>query len=181
MRFLTYSECAVWGTLRGLPTRHFEGYVVGPDLDLQSPPFHSVEFSPPTDSGRKVWLSRFLYSLLDPSPEPLIWLGDWAVWPSCQHMALFTRFRQAFGEPRPLIEAPGHLVTPVEAEDGISIISVSLLFIWDCHVLSASGRDAVFTSHDKFGCFASRDASAADSVRKQMNEALIETTGANAA
>ncbi|SRR6266568_2734089 len=181
MKFLTYSECADWCAQRGFPTRHFEGYVVGPDPDLQSPPFHFVEFSHPTDSGRKVWLARFLYSLLEPSPELLIWLGDWTVWESGQHIPLFTRFRQALGEQRPLIEAPGHLVTPAEADDAISIITVSLLFIWNCHVLSASGRDAVFTSHDEFGWFASRDASVTERVREQMENVSIGNTDTNMA
>jgi hypothetical protein len=47
-------------------------------------------------------------------------------------MPLFTRFREAFGEKRPLIETPGHLLTPEEADDAISIIAVSLLFLWSC-------------------------------------------------
>jgi hypothetical protein len=104
--------------------------------------------------------------------ELLIWLGDWAVWPSAQHMPLFSRFRQAFGEHRPLIEAPGHLVTPDEIEDGVSILTTSLLFLWDCHVLTASGRDVVFVSHDGFGWFSSRDASVASSVSQQLKDAL---------
>src|SRR2546426_10068296 len=107
MQCLTYSECAEWCSRRGFPTRHIEGYLVGPHPDIRSPPFHFVEFSPPTDSGRKVAFGRFLYSLIEPAPELLFWLGDWEVWPSSQHMPLFTRFRQALGESRPLIEAPG--------------------------------------------------------------------------
>jgi hypothetical protein len=92
-------------------------------------------------------------------------------------MPLFTRFREAFGERRPLIEAPGHLLTPEEADDAISIISLSLSFIWDCHVLSASGRDAVFTSHDEFGWFASREPLVAASVRNKIDESLPKTAG----
>jgi hypothetical protein len=38
-------------------------------------------------------------------------------------MPLFTRFREAFGEKRPLIEAPGHLLTPGEADDAVSPVS----------------------------------------------------------
>ena len=151
MRFLTYSQCAEWCSQRGFPARQIEGYVVGPTPDIQLPHFHFAEFHPPSDSGRKVWLARFLYSLLQRSSEMLLWLGDWAVWPSSQHMPVFTRFREAFGEKRPLIDAPGHLLTPEEADHAISIMSVSLLFMWDCHELSGSGRDAVFTSHDEFG------------------------------
>jgi hypothetical protein len=87
-------------------------------------------------------------------------------------MPLFARFREAFGERRPLIEAPGHLITPEEADDAVSIITLSLLFMWDCHVLSSSGRDAVFTSHDGLGWFASRDPSVTAAVQKKIDEAL---------
>jgi hypothetical protein len=95
-------------------------------------------------------------------------------------MPLFSRFRQALGEHRPLIEAPGHLVTPDEIEDAVSILTVSLLFVWNCHLLTASGRDVVFVSHDEFGWFASRDASVADSVRQQLTERLAEDSSSNA-
>ena len=154
--------------------------MVGPDPDIQSPPFHFVEFTLPSDSGRKVAFGRFLYSLVDPAPELLLWLGDWAVWPSSQHMPLFTRFRQALGESRPLIDAPGHLLTPGEADDGVSILVVSLQFIWDCHILTASGRDAVFISHDECGWFASRDKSIAESVRQKIKETWRETADTKA-
>jgi hypothetical protein len=154
--------------------------VVGPHPDIQSPPFHFVEFKPPTDSGRKVAFSRFLYSQIDPAPELLFWLGDWAVWPSSQHMPLFTRFRQALGESRPLIDAPGHLLTPEEADDAVSILLVSLQFVWNCHILTSSGRDAVFVSHDEFGWFASRAASVAESVRQKIEETWSETVDTNA-
>jgi hypothetical protein len=102
----------------------------------------------------------------------LIWLGDWAVWPDRQHMPLFSRFRQAFGEHRTLIEAPGHIVAPDEIEDGVSILITSVLFVWDCHLLTSSGRDALFVCHDEWGCFGSRDASVASSVGEQLKDAL---------
>ena len=168
MRCLTYSECAKWCSRREFPTRHFEGLGLYPDIE--SPPFHFVDFRIPVDSGQKVALGRFLYSLVDAAPELLFWLGDWAVWPSSQHMPLFTRFRQAHGEARPLIDAPGHLLKPDEADDAVSILVVSLEFVWNCHILTTSGRDAVFVSHDEFGWFASRDESVTDSVRQEIEE-----------
>lgn len=110
----------------------------------------------------------------------MFWLGDWAVWPSSQHMPLFTRFRQAIGESRQLIDVPGHLLTPAEADDAVSILVVSLQFVWNCHILTSSGRDVVFVSHDKFGWFASRDESVAESVRRQIEETWSETADTNA-
>jgi len=184
MRILTCSECAEWCAQRDYPIqRSAHGFVetdltasVGAAVDLEPPKFHFVRFTTTrADSGRKVWLANFLYLLLTPAPELLIWLGDWAVWPSSQHMPLFARFREAFGERRTLIEAPGHILTPEEKDDAVSIISVSLLFIWNCHVLSASGRDAVFISHDEFGWFASRDAAIAKSVEDRMREAFDQS------
>jgi len=168
MKALTYSECAEWCKQRGFPTRQREGYIVGPHPDLVSQPFHFVDFKLPVDSGKKVFFSKLIYSFIDPAPELLLWIGDWAVWPSSQHMPLFSRFRQAFGEMRPLIEAPGHLLVPDEADDAVSIIATSLLFIWDCHILTASGRDAAFISHVEYGWFASRDRSMAESIRAEL-------------
>lgn len=172
MRFLTYSESEEWCSRRGYLTRQREGYIIGPEPDIKAHEFQRVEFAIPRDAGRRVWLARFLYGLIDPSPELLIWLGDWAVWPSGQHMPLFSRFRQAFGEHRPLIEAPSQVVAPHEIEDGVSILTMSLLFLWDCHVLTASGRDVVFVSHDEFGWFGSRDASVAGTAGEQLKNAL---------
>lgn len=79
MRCLTYSECAEWCARRDFPTQHIEGYVVGPDPDITSPPVHFVKFPPTTDSGRKVAFGRFLYSLVAPAPELLLWLGGLAI------------------------------------------------------------------------------------------------------
>jgi hypothetical protein len=171
MKFLTSTECAVWAGERGLPTRDYYGR--GHLRPVAEPAgLTRVEFKLPKDSGRKVWLARFLYSFLDPSPELLIWLGEWGVWSSSEHIPLVTRLRQALGEPRPLIEAPGHLVTPDEVDDGISLLVVALQFVWDCHVITASGRDVIFVSHDELGWFGSRDARLADLISGQLTEAL---------
>jgi hypothetical protein len=180
MRCITYSECAGWSARRDFPTRHIEGYIVGSHPDITSPPFHFVGFTLPVDSGKKVAFGRFLYSLVDPAPELLFWLGDWAVWPNSQHMPLFMRFRQAIGESRRLIDAPGHLLTPEESDDAVSILVVSLQFVWNCHILTSSGRDAVFVSHDEFGWFASRDESVAESVRQKIEEIWRETVDTKA-
>ena len=41
--------------------------------------------------------------------------------------------------------------------DAISLLAVSLLFVWDCYVIAASACDVLFTSHDEYGWFGSRD------------------------
>jgi hypothetical protein len=105
---------------------------------------------------------------MQPASEMLLWLDNWGVWPSSQHLPLFSRFREALGEQRPLIESPGHLITGNEYEDAVSIIAVSLLFFWDCHGLAGSGRDAFKISHDEYCWFASRDGEVAAQIQEKV-------------
>lgn len=173
MQFLSPPECVEWCLRCGFPTRQVRGESVpspAPDPDG----FHFARFSHPADSGRKVWLASYLCSLLKSEREVLLWLGSWSVWPSSQHMPLVTRLRQAFGEHRPLIESPGHLIPGAELDDAISLLAISLLFVWDCHVVGGSGRDAIFTSHDEFGWFGSRQEGVSQAALQALQEAKVE-------
>jgi len=168
MRVLTYFECAEWCAKRGFPTRQYEGCHASPDFDtaaIEAGPFHLLRFDVQKDVDQLVSEARQLYSLMGPEPEVLLWFGDWGVWSYSQHMPLLTRFRKGLAEDRPLIEAPGHLLAADDADDAISMVVMALLFSWNCHLLAASGRDAVTVSHDDWGWFASRDRARADSVR----------------
>ncbi|QDU87522.1 hypothetical protein Pla175_08840 [Pirellulimonas nuda] len=149
MNFLSDQSCVQWRVDRGYPSSPPEGRPKPRSVELQSPPFHSVDFVLPQDSGRRVWLTRQLLSCIDSQTSTLYWLDDWLVWES--HIPLFDRFRQSLGETRPLIETPGHLSEPCERDDGLSILVMSMLFSWDCGVFSSSGRDALFVSHDEWG------------------------------
>ena len=164
MRFLTPAEWQAWCAERQIPLR--EASWIRPDISVDH--FHIADVPYRTDSGAKVSMARFLFSLIAPSPETLLLVDDWAVWPSSQHMPLFARFREALGERRTLIESPGHLVAASDADDAVSIIATSLLFIWDCYGISSSGRDAFYISHDEFCFFASRDESVAARVAEQL-------------
>jgi len=127
------------------------------------------------DSGRKVWLANLLYSLVPPAPETLLWIQDFEVWPSSQHLPLFTRFRQALGESRSLYDTPGHLVTSSDSEDSVSIIATSLLFLWDCYGITSSGRDAFHVSHDEYCWFVTRDAALAAQTTQEVSSAATST------
>ena len=161
MRFLTPEQWQAWCVERQFPLR--KGGSIRPDIIADE--FHRADLPYPKDSGKKVSLAHRLFSLVASDSDTLILLDSWSVWPSSEHLPLFIRFREAFGENRPLVEAPGHLVTPIDADDAISVISTSLLFVWDCYGISFTGRDAFYISHDEFCLFASRDASIAESVR----------------
>ncbi|MEA2559248.1 MAG: hypothetical protein QOH06_752 [Acidobacteriota bacterium] len=164
MRFLTRDQWQSWCVERQVPLR--EAGWIRPDIGADH--FHIADVPYQSDSGAKVSLARYLFSLVASGPETLVLVDDCAVWPSSQHMPLFTRFREALGESRPVIEAPGHLVTPADTDDAISIVATSLLFIWDCYGISSTGRDAFYISHDEYCYFASRDASVAERVASEL-------------
>lgn len=147
MRCLTYSETAQWCNAHEYPLVHNDLGLPVPALERA---FNFVEIPYPTDSGQKVALARRAMMRQTPNEDLLVWLGGWSVWPSSGHLPLFARFRQAIGETRLLIEAPGHLVAPEDREDGLSIVAMALLFVWDCHVFSASGSIVFVSSHDEW-------------------------------
>jgi hypothetical protein len=170
MRFLTSEECVAWCQARGYATTQHPGYAVPTPCDPSG--FELVAFIPPVDSGQKVYFGRELFSLLEPASEYLVWLGEWGVWPSSQHLPLVTTLRLAHGERRPLIEAPGFLATPPELDDALSFFLVALLFVWDCHVFSTSGQEALFVSHDENGWFGARSDFKVARVRSTLSGLL---------
>ena len=156
MRFVTPAECVTWCDARGYATTVFPGHSQPTVADPAS--FVFASFEPPQDSGRKVALSRVLISLLEPADEYLLWLGEWGVWESSQHMPLVSSLRQAHAEHRPLHETPAFLFTPAERDAAQSFLLIALVFFWDCHVLSCSGAEAIHISHDEHGWYGSRTA-----------------------
>ena len=151
MPVYSYAECAEWCATHGYPTRHVDGYVGGPEPCLHEPDFRFARFSIPDDTGRRVALAKKLIALLDEGADLLVQIGDWAAWPSGQHMPLFSRFREGCGDRRPLIEAPGKAVSAHDRGDATSLLVLSILYLWNCHVLSSSGDHAIFISHDQYG------------------------------
>jgi hypothetical protein len=164
MRFVTPGQWQSWCIGRKVPLRGVDW--VRPAIDHAH--FHCADLPYPTDSGEKVSLARRLFSLVASESETLVLVGEWDVWPSSRHLPLFTRFREALGEDRPLIEAPACIATPADSEDAVSVVVTSLLFIWDCYGISSTGRDAFYISHDEYCCFASRDVSVTQRVMAEF-------------
>jgi hypothetical protein len=145
MRFLSSDECTEWCESVGAP--------LPTELRATSPAhgLTKTNFSIPADAGHRVALCNLLWNLDPPGTreETLVWITDWSVWPSGEHMPLFLKWRAAFGESRPLIEAPGLLMQSGDA-DGLSTLVVCALFLWDCWMYTGS-QMIVLLSHDGFG------------------------------
>jgi len=144
MKFLTRSECERWCVERGLQ----------PPGELRRSPgsseYLSYDFSIPEDAGARVALCRALWPGEWTQGQRLLWVDEWSVWPSGEHMPLFTKWRAAFGENRALIDARGHVVEPNEDDDGLSVLVMAALFLWDCWIYTEN-RTVVMISHDECG------------------------------
>ena len=134
MRFLTDAQCVEWCQQRGslLPDKLSSGACGG---------YSHHNFVIPSDAGQRVQLSRLLWEIADEihATERLVWIRGWSVWPSGEHMPLFKMLRRALGEERELIEVPGHVVEPSDANHGLSVLVLACLFLWDCWLYSGSG------------------------------------------
>jgi hypothetical protein len=150
MRCLSYTECRDWCRRHCYPV-HQDDYN-RPEPFLRET-FKWFPVAYPTDSGKKVNLARRVVQESNLTQGGLLWIVEWSVWPSSEHMPLFAQFRRAFGETKPLIDMPGHFVGPEEVDDAVSILALSLLFIWDCYLLPAATGPAFFCSHDEFAGF----------------------------
>jgi hypothetical protein len=70
------------------------------------------------------------------------------------------------GEHRDLIDAPGFLARPEDAEDSQSFVVAAMLFTWDCAVLGSEKSCGV--SHDEVGWYSSAESDELDRVYRAM-------------
>jgi hypothetical protein len=164
MNFLTPDDCRAWAASHSFPFKSRPRYG-----DLEGSGFAAYKFTIPSDAGRRVTLARLLWeSTAQGKPEALLWITDWSVWPSGEHMPLALTLRTALGENRPIADAPGHLFRMGEDDNALSFLSVALLFLWDAYLLSASGEIAVFLSHDECGVVLARNPDAGLPIQKRL-------------
>ena len=141
MKILTIDEISVW--LKG-QSLFIADKAVFWEKFLK---YHS--FSTPKDSGIKTALSKNIIPMLLSSPECLIWIREYGVWPSNQNMALFEMLRNSLGETRPLSQAPGHLCTGKDMQLCESLLDLILYFYWGALIVGSKGEYAINISHNE--------------------------------
>jgi hypothetical protein len=105
----------------------------------------------PKDSGAKLGVARTIANtFLDAGPT-VLWINDAGVWPSAEHMDLFSRYRLSHGERRTLSEAPVHIFESIGDRDAfISILCLSLFFVWGVEITNLDRSRALTISHDEW-------------------------------
>jgi hypothetical protein len=83
----------------------------------------------------------------------LLWITDWGIWSDVSERvveSLVESFRENRGELKPLIETPAHLFGCDELVDAQALLTLAVVFGWDCYVIPEHGNYYAFTSHDEY-------------------------------
>jgi hypothetical protein len=163
MQFLTKDQCAAWVT-----KERFRFAAAPSWRDLEKVGFHATRFATPADAGARIALARILWSSVSDQSERLLWMTEWGVWPSSEHMPLYASLRQVFGDKRRLIDAPGHLFQLGEDDNGLSFLIIAAVFLWDVYLLGSGGDFAAFLSHDEFCVVLNRDKARAAEMEQRL-------------
>ena len=155
MKVVTEAEIREY--LLQFPELRCEGKVVGFDhpeakgitIDLRLPEPHQL-----------VFLARLAASLMFEGHDfqgACLWVTQWGVWnPYVESVGFNTleRYRQGFGENRPLTTAPGHFFREDELLNSVSCLVQPMLVGWDAYYFPqfAGHRPEFFlvVSHESF-------------------------------
>lgn len=115
----------------------------------------SVRFSFSDAIARSFALARMLAGWLPESGTCLVIVNEYGIWPSSENRHLFARLRSSYGETRRINEAPGHVFSPGERDDLITLLDLIVRFGWGCIVLSSHATTSLMISHDEWMIVAS--------------------------
>jgi hypothetical protein len=142
MKTLSRKETSVWCSQHEIALS---------DFGLPKRSDASTRFQIPEDAQKRVYLVSQSMRAFSTASLLLVWIADWTVWPSGQRMHIFDRFRMSYGETRSLSHSPGHVFEEGEIDDAISFVTLAVLFLWDCYVVTPRRNKVLFFSHDEYG------------------------------
>jgi len=170
MRFLTEAECQSWVSTRvehqderGRPSR-------------LAAHLHHVRFLLPQTPGQLTWLCQFISRCLSPRRSCLLWVTDWAIFPSSENWHLYYRLRQSYADHRLIDEAPGHFFLDFEDPDMTSFLLIGILSGWDMHLIpdlayGGPGTAHGFVCHDEWIALSHREPATAAEWRTELQRA----------
>jgi hypothetical protein len=150
MQFLTNEESARWCNDHNIALSS-NGKPIITKTDLQV-----ITFPYPEYTGF-VFLAKTLASSVLFGKESLLWITTTMVWPSSENIHLYYKLRQSYSNFDLVMKKPGHLFEEHELDDLVSFLHLSLLFGWDCYLLSANDNTRAFCSNDEMINLCSND------------------------
>jgi hypothetical protein len=170
MRTLTWEQACEWANSVGLSATVERSVQEYPTKDGKGERVRRINKSiyfPNEDPGLRLTLPLaqlpyqvvYLANALLPYSESaefqpcLLWMTDWGIWSEVSErvaQSLAECFRSARGERNPLIDTPAHLFGETEAADAQTLLTIAIVFGWDCYVIPEHGKYYALTSHDEY-------------------------------
>jgi hypothetical protein len=189
MKTLTWEQAADWATAVGLHatvTRHRDEYesddgtrsiVQRITKELWFPdekPDLRWRLPLPRIPYQVTYLANALLPYSDDKFRPcLLWLTDFGFWSEVSERvakSLVASFRAERGDPRPLIETPGHLFGEREEVDAQTLLTLATVFGWDCYVIPQHGEYYALNSHDEYLDVVSRNAAVQAALERKIKK-----------
>jgi hypothetical protein len=170
MKTLTWEQAAEWATGAGLSAtvnRVAQEYLSNNGQKQKSFVINKNIHFPNEDPAFRLTLPlpklpyqvAYLANALLPYSESnelrpcLLWMTDWGIMSQVSERvakSLVECFRSARGETKPLINTPAHLFSETEAVDAQTLLTIAIVFGWDCYVIPEHGNYYALTSHDEY-------------------------------
>jgi hypothetical protein len=83
----------------------------------------------------------------------MLWMTDWGIMGEVSERvakSLVESFRSDRGDRNLLIETPAHLFGDTEATDAQTLLTIAIVFGWDCYVIPEHAKYYAVTSHDEY-------------------------------
>ena len=83
----------------------------------------------------------------------LLWMTDFGFWSEVSERVAYSLvncFRASRGETAPLIEKPAHLFDSAESSDAQTLLTIAIVFGWDCYIIPENASYYALTSHDEY-------------------------------
>ncbi len=128
-----------------------DGIELGEYLKRSRKSLSQRSMTTPTDTGSKTQLAKYLGEVFlgTPSSSAFIAIRGWSAWPSHTNFDLFDRYRASYGEHRRLIDSPFHHFSADDKEAFVTILSLSLYFLWDAEVVDLRGGSQLSLTNDE--------------------------------
>lgn len=103
----------------------------------------------PSLSGRQAFVANRIFETCFESRQWLIWILAWGIWPTEEYPEIWKELRARHGDERPLLEAPGHLLSADERGLARGLFRLAILFGWDALLVPDPATVVASTSHDE--------------------------------
>ncbi len=135
MTCLSEVEVESWLQHRSIPHAPYHG---------ESAPRYYTQFYTPVGHRAMDAFTRDYYTQIIGEGDTLVHVTDWSLYTESDMISVKAIRNYATEEPRPLVDAPGHIICFSDMEIGVSLFGLAGTFEWSAYVYSERNNSILF-------------------------------------